>query len=228
MDISVTKKKGASVSFGNLDDIEVVVGIPQRSKSRGRGKINNAELLFIHTNGSPVRNIPPRPVIEPSIEANQEYIAAQLAVAAKAALDNDPDGVMQAMNRAGQVAANGAKQWFFDRRNGWKPLSPATIRAKGSSQPLIDTGSMRRAITYVVNGEFKKRKDDRDEDEEERRRREEEERQRRQSEEAEEAPETEAAEAEGAVEEAAEGAIEAGEALGEGAAELGEAALGLL
>ena len=29
-------------------------------------------------------------------------------------------------------------------------LSPRTIRAKGSSKPLIDTGAMRQAVTWMV------------------------------------------------------------------------------
>ena len=29
--------------------------------------------------------------------------------------------------------------------------APATIKAKGSSTPLIDTGQLRQSITYVVN-----------------------------------------------------------------------------
>jgi len=32
----------------------------------------------------------------------------------------------------------------------WAPDSPATIKAKGSSKPLIDTGLLRQSITWVV------------------------------------------------------------------------------
>jgi hypothetical protein len=36
-------------------------------------------------------------------------------------------------------------------RNGhFVPLKPATIRRKGSSKPLIDTGQMMNGVTYVV------------------------------------------------------------------------------
>ena len=40
--------------------------------------------------------------------------------------------------------------WFENPQNGWPPNSPRTIRRKGSDQPLVDTGEMRKAITYVV------------------------------------------------------------------------------
>ena len=33
---------------------------------------------------------------------------------------------------------------------GWTPNAPSTIRKKGSSKPLIDTGAMRQAINYEV------------------------------------------------------------------------------
>ena len=32
----------------------------------------------------------------------------------------------------------------------WQSLSPKTIEKKGSSQPLIDTGTLRNSITYQV------------------------------------------------------------------------------
>jgi hypothetical protein len=33
-------------------------------------------------------------------------------------------------------------------RGPWEPLAPSTIRQKGSSQPLIDTGEMRNSVTH--------------------------------------------------------------------------------
>lgn len=32
----------------------------------------------------------------------------------------------------------------------WAPNAPATVKAKGSSRPLVDTGAMQRAITFRV------------------------------------------------------------------------------
>ena len=54
-----------------MRDNTLLVGIPdsgeRKSKKGKKSKVTNAELLFIHTNGSPVNNIPKRPVIEPAI-----------------------------------------------------------------------------------------------------------------------------------------------------------------
>lgn len=138
--------------LNDLDKVEVLVGIPQATATRRKGPITNAQLLFIHSKGSPARNIPARPVIEPAINAdgNKQAIAAQLKQAAiMKAKGNDLD-MLAYLRRAGQIATNAAKAWFTDSRNNWAPNSPETIRRKGSNRPLIDTGQLRAAITFVI------------------------------------------------------------------------------
>lgn len=140
------------------------------------GDISNAQLMFIHTHGSPVRGIPARPVIEPAIEAedNKEAIAEELQGAAVAMMDGNGEGALKKLKRAGMTAASRARGWFTDPRNGWapnstKPLGPwlakklsekygreitpdmSYVDAKGSDKPLIDTGEMRKSVTYVVS-----------------------------------------------------------------------------
>ena len=136
---------------------EVLVGIPADKTQRKGDAINNASLLFIHTNGSPLRHIPARPVLEPSIVANQVLISQHLGAAAQAVLSRKPEQAERELRRTGTVAANGAKRWFTDPRNSWAPNAPSTIAAKSkpgkvSDKPLIDTGALRRAITYVIGG----------------------------------------------------------------------------
>lgn len=116
------------------------------------GPISNAELLFIFSNGSPLRGQESRPAIEPAIESDptRDLIAKELAASAVAALDGDEDGMIEHLDRAGQIGESASKRWFTDPRNGWEPNKPSTIRAKGSDTPGIDTGQMRRAITHVV------------------------------------------------------------------------------
>lgn len=144
--------KGLQMSIEDLRNSDVLVGIPEQENSRRGGGIGNAALLYIHTNGSPVRHIPARPVIEPAIQAdgNRELIAAQLKLAGKAILDKDAAAAETHLRKAGQIGANVSKRWFTDPRNNWAPNAPSTIRAKGSDQPLIDTGALRQAITWVI------------------------------------------------------------------------------
>ena len=114
--------------------------------------ISNAALLFVFTNGSPLHGQPPRPVIEPAIEeaSTAERIARALAAASRAALDGNEAGMLDSLDRAGQIGESAAKRWFTDSRNGWAENADSTIRSKGSERPGIDTGQMRRAITHVV------------------------------------------------------------------------------
>lgn len=110
--------------------------------------------MYLHTHGSPLWQIPPRPIIEPAIEAkgNREAILAELKKAAEATLEGKKPEAIRALQRAGLTAQNRVRAWFTDPRNGWAPNAPSTIKAKGSAQPLIDHGELRRSITYVVVG----------------------------------------------------------------------------
>jgi hypothetical protein len=116
--------------------------------------VTNAELLFIHSKGSPARGIPPRPVLEPAIasEAGQAAIQPEMAGAIRSMLLGDKREALRHLRRAGMAGRNVARRYFF-AQNGWAPLKAATIKRKGSSQPLIDTGTMRNAITFVVSDE---------------------------------------------------------------------------
>ena len=66
----------------------VYVGIPKENSKRDDGEMTNASLLMIHSKGSPLRNLPARPVIEPAIEdeTNKAKISKQLIAAAGIAL----------------------------------------------------------------------------------------------------------------------------------------------
>ena len=58
-----------------------------------------------------------------------------------------------ALGLIGTVAVNISKGAFTTRGYGeWPDISQATKDAKGSSQILIDTGTLRNSITYVVRG----------------------------------------------------------------------------
>jgi hypothetical protein len=114
--------------------------------------VNNAELLYVFSKGSPAKRIPARPVIEPAIEAdgNKQPIAREIADSMKASLDGNQAGVTQGLKRAAMAGQNAARSWFQDGRNGWAPNKPSTIRAKGSDRPGINFGLMRNAIIGIV------------------------------------------------------------------------------
>jgi hypothetical protein len=130
----------------------VLVGVPEDDAARRSGEVTNAQLMYLHTNGSTLQRIPARPVIEPAIQAsdNKAIITGKLGNAARAVLDGQPNEARQQLEAAGIAGSNAAKRWFTDPRNNWAPNSPETERQKGSSRPLINTGQLRRAITYLV------------------------------------------------------------------------------
>jgi len=135
--------------------LQVLVGIPEETSERENGKLSNATLMYIHSNGSPLNNIPARPVIEPALEANKERLAPLMGKATKAAMDGDSAAMKQALENAGMVGQNVAQGWFNDPGNGFAPLKPETSRRKRKKgadvdKPLIDTGELQGSITYVI------------------------------------------------------------------------------
>ena len=111
---------------------------------------SQAHDAYMHSHGSPAMRIPPRPFLQPAIEADKDALGELLKEAAQAALDGDTKLAESKMAEAGMQAANDAFDWFTDSRNGWAPNAPSTIKAKGSDKPLIDTDEMRKSITYVI------------------------------------------------------------------------------
>lgn len=144
--------KAIETAVKELKRHEVLVGIPQEKSSRqgSKGKATNAELLFIHTNGSPVRGIPARSVLQPAIENDKERIGEMLGKAVDKAVSGKKEEIVPALERAGMHGVKACKDWFVNPSNGWKPNNPQTLKRKKSTKPLIDTSEMRKSITYVV------------------------------------------------------------------------------
>jgi hypothetical protein len=145
-----------------LKENPVYVGIAEDTTERNnedekeKVSVTNADLLFIHTKGSPVNNIPARPVIEPAIEDASEKISKQMGMAAKKAMESNEEMAIKHLSLAGMYGQNASRSWFTNPKNNWPPNSPAVIaakRRKGSTEPkpLIDTGELRKSITYFVD-----------------------------------------------------------------------------
>lgn len=116
----------------------------------GEMPYSKAYELFLQSHGSPLWQSPPRPVLEPAIEYHQDEVAAQLRRVLDAVLDGqDPE---PELHKAGMMGQNFARDWFTNPANGWAPNSPRTIEKKGSDKPLINTGELRKEITYVIEG----------------------------------------------------------------------------
>lgn len=166
----------AAKNMRQLVKTRVLVGVPQESLGNSRGdklltraskfktrgkkfrkimqasesEISNAELTYIHTHGSMAQGIPPRPIIEPAIEANTSSILPELREAGVAQLDGNRQASISKFKRVALIAQNVVRGWFTDPRNHWAPNAPSTIRRKGSDRPLIHTGELRKAMVGIV------------------------------------------------------------------------------
>jgi hypothetical protein len=122
---------------------------------------SQAHELYVHSNGSPLWHIPPRPIIEPAIENSKEQIALLMKDTVKVALDGGD--ITPALNEIGMQGENIVHSWFDNPSNNWEPNSKVTIegskkgkngkkfiKGKGSDRPLVDTGRLKRSITYVI------------------------------------------------------------------------------
>lgn len=154
-----------------IEKNNVYIGIQQKDSSREDDPtVTNAELLFIHTNGSPVNNIPPRPVIEPAIEDDAERLGNMMDKAFEFVKKGDREAALKQLKLVGMRGQNISRAWFTNPNNGWAPNSPSTRMSKilkykkshrGNAsgyepRPLIDTGELRKSITYFVETDGRK------------------------------------------------------------------------
>lgn len=136
---------------------EVLVGIPEAESDRTeKGEINNATLLAINNFGSPINNIPPRPVMQIGIKNAQEQIAEEFKKAVQKSLTQGFEAVDQYYERAGIIASSSIKK-AINSQEGIDPPSDATLAARESkgfkgTKALIVSGQMRNGITYVIRG----------------------------------------------------------------------------
>lgn len=150
------RKEGDKITNSELAFIQSH-GVRSRQMKRDTDKdiregksYGQAHDLYVQSKGSPLHRIPPRPIIEPAIEDGKEILAEHFKDSAEKALNGNKQGAVDALKRAGQEGQNIVRRWFVNPKNRWAPNSPLTIKRKGSDNPLIDTGEMRKAITYVV------------------------------------------------------------------------------
>lgn len=128
------------------------------------GKVARAEFIFaeakteaiplamiaaVHEFGSPEHNIPERSFLRGGIRRGTPKFHAVNVDSLKRVVNGEMT-VDQAVNKLGVVAVGEVKREFTVGK--FVPLKPATIKRKGSSRPLVDTGQLRQSITYVLEG----------------------------------------------------------------------------
>lgn len=120
-----------------------VQGAKASERHEAYGAITNGELAVILEFGTADGHIPARPAITGTFEANRKILANEVAEDLKA--DINPK---RALERAGLLAVNQIRSAITGGSGIPPPNAPSTIRAKGSSRPLVDTGRYLNSIDY--------------------------------------------------------------------------------
>ena len=155
----MTAETKISINLSGLEEIKKQVGNTYRTRVGVLGSdaarnsdsgINNATLMLIQMFGSVSRNIPARdPLFQPLIRHRRELIRALGGGKSKDAFARrDFKKLFQLLGVAAEAIVQNAFETSGDGQ--WPPNKPATIRAKGSSKPLINTAQMRRAVSSDV------------------------------------------------------------------------------
>jgi hypothetical protein len=131
-----------------LNQRVVVVGILGEKASAAHGKrLTNVDVASIHEFGAPGAGIPERAPIRGAVDQNEQpirelqRIGARGVVAGKISMD-------KALAILGESVVGMIKARI--RQHIPPPNSPATIKRKGSSTPLIDTAQLLNSYSYEV------------------------------------------------------------------------------
>lgn len=154
--VIVTKDRVAEVlaQVKALTRDRVLVGVPADKAGRNEGEpITNPEIAYINDRGAPELNIPARPFMVPGVERELGRITKRMRSGAVRALNGDKDAAQQTFVAVGLIAQAAIRKRIDE--GPFVPLSPVTLanrRARGRSgtKPLIDTGQLRNAITFVI------------------------------------------------------------------------------
>lgn len=138
------------VDIGLLDDAS------ERSKT----------LLRIHEAGSPIMNIPPRPVIKPALNDSMVKwtMTQHMKFAVECADKADRKGMMENLESAGKAGVEGIQHYInmgkttpnalITIHGGWMRNKvsgkPFYVEGKGDKPPLVNTGQLLSEFSYKV------------------------------------------------------------------------------
>lgn len=145
--------RSVAVAIRFLAETRVMAGVPSTKTARSDGPINNAQLMYIHENGAPEVNIPPRPVVLPAIASIKLDLRNDFEKAGQYAMDGKLSAVERLYNAIGLRAQNAMQARIV--AGPFIPLKPATIAARKrdgfrGEKPLIRSGKLKASLTYVI------------------------------------------------------------------------------
>ena len=128
-------------TLGDMEEPGVLVGL--------RADTADADVIkYAAANEFGTKHIPERSFLRSTVDKHQEKYLNSLEDIAGVYVDHGTAAGEDALNKLGFGAVADVQRMIVDVRE--PPNKPATIAAKGSSNPLIDTGRMRQSIDHIV------------------------------------------------------------------------------
>ena len=125
-------------------------------------------LLGIHTRGSPIMHIPPRPVVDPALhrEGLRQEMSEILLTSCEAAMEGDLGGTQKGLEDAGKRGADGIREYIDEGIP--PPNAPVTLSGgwiynrvakkgvlvggKSGSTPMKDTEALYNDFDWEITG----------------------------------------------------------------------------
>ena len=136
--------------FKFLGQYQIQVGVFS-SKTKRKETYNvgltNAELMFIHENGSPLHHLPERPVLDMTIKYGQSLLPSTIHKAVDAYVTSGESGAKKEFDKLCLRMENYARDIIYSNDGRLKPNAPSVAERKKGNHPLFDTGQLARSIT---------------------------------------------------------------------------------
>lgn len=127
----------------------VKAGVLGDGKPRDDG-LSNVDLAMIHEFGAPKAGIPERSFIRSSFDMGRASYVSMLAKLLRQVYEGRKS-IEQALGVVGLQMATDMKAAITAGAGIPPPLKEATIKAKGSSRPLVDSGQLLGSISWQVS-----------------------------------------------------------------------------
>ena len=159
-DTDLLEKRNECLQF--LSKNKVDVGLTSHASGR------SFFLLGIHTRGSPIMHIPPRPVVQPALakESLKTEMGDRLLESCQAAFDGEMAGTVAGMEGCGQRGADGIREYIDGGIA--PPNSPVTlsggwiynrvakkgvlVKGKGGGVPMKASGALHNDFDFEITG----------------------------------------------------------------------------
>lgn len=125
----------------------VLVGVPEGAGSYEDG-LTIATIAAVNNFGSADGRIPARPFLQPAIEDGAPMYRRLAEVMLPRVLSGEME-MRTLLEQLGDLAEGHVKLKIDEIKT--PPNAPSTIAKKGSDNPLIDEGTLRQSIRYVID-----------------------------------------------------------------------------